>query len=66
MSQRVSAREIVNHQEMAAIRSGTVGLVQCDGCRDRVLVQPGRPRHLDSCELCERHCVCFRIPDGVL
>lgn len=33
--------------------------VQCDGCPAGVLVWPGRPGHLDTCDLCQKHCTCF-------
>jgi len=39
--------------------------VQCAGCQDEVRVIPGRPGHLEECEECERHCVCFRYPSGI-
>jgi len=38
---------------------------ECAGCQDEVRVIPGRPGHLEECEECERHCVCFRYPSGI-
>lgn len=63
MSQKVSAREIALVRTLDEIRAGTHGMVQCDGCADRVLVMPGRPGHLDDCDLCNLHCSCFRTSD---
>lgn len=65
MSQKVSAREIALVRTLDEIRAGTHGMVQCDGCADRVLVMPGRPGHRSGCDLCSVHCSCFRIPDGI-
>lgn len=65
MAQRVSAREIALVRTLDEIRAGTHGMVQCDGCADRVLVMPGRSGHLDDCSCCTHHCQCFRIPDNI-
>lgn len=65
MSQRVTQREIATVRQLDEQRAGLTGTVQCDGCPDQVRVLPGRPGHRSTCDLCSRHCTCFRIPDGI-
>lgn len=56
---KVGKREIEQAEQLRRQLNGTAGLVQCEGCPGEVLVQPGRPGHLDSCRECSRHCDCF-------
>ena len=65
MNQKVSASEIAAVREMDAIRNSTAGLVQCDGCPDVVLVAPSRPGHRTDCGLCQAHCRCYVMPEGI-